>query len=502
MTGHFNPNTTEGFETLDVVFQKTCDKSDIEGDVSSIEYLKSEGKLNGNEITVVARSHAYGDAASNYTNQNVDDSKELQPGWTSETKGDAKTEEEKLIAGEELAMRPLLYVGKDLVGDAYESAEGPGSLTKAVGNLPEQVTYEEFMAKTGGSVSKALDWIIWGLQDGSVSLPSVSYISGGEGYKGSYLTNGVLTVLNNPFGTSTSTFTLNAGGETTSKGNLTIGKKANDTSVSKNISVLTDDMTTTYTHTDAANTHTKAAYSTEKEVIDVTDEQGYSTLTAYCDFAGTSQVASSKTAAGTTAYYGSNNKGGEVALDMKTWGAGAVTAQKTASFKFYDPIFYGWMKAEAVGADKNAVGGDEPVGKFAENFTAGQLTSLVTAIKDTAKANTGKYVSVKSEMFKNGEITYDTNLAKAASGDSNDVFFILYPSYGSVTSNLERPNSTTAELCISPKSDATKLNTKFTSEDVDSVDYKIMFIKIGANELTTFKTDKGKGITISGVTEE
>ncbi len=95
-------------------------------------------------IAVYARDHEYyTDATSN----NI-----------TATEG---SEHDKLSKGEELFYKPLMYVGRDVVGDAYASKEDATATTTAVGGVTAGITKGKLLNQTHGSVSEILDLILF-----------------------------------------------------------------------------------------------------------------------------------------------------------------------------------------------------------------------------------------------------------------------------------------------------------------------------------------------------
>lgn len=511
MAGHFNPEPTDKtVEALSVVFQKTCDASDDVNDTTSIEKLK--GNLNGNEITVVARSHAYDAAADAYKKLPIADHKdnkiEIQTNWTG-VNITAKDEEERLISGTELAMRPLLYVGNDLVGDAYESAEGPGSLTKAVGNLPAQVTYEEFMAKTGGSVSKALDWIIWGSVDGKVDLPKPSWdLNEATGYKGSYIQNGTLYIKENPLSNAASSFTtvsLKTGAEC-SLGTVSLARANASVGVIKNVNVIKQINSTDYTHTDKANSHTsKSTYSNDDtlEVIDSEGAQGYAELKAYVDFDIKTQVGKSSSV--TADYYVTDNKGSnKLTVNMTSkvdgtdvdWSANEhVTATITKTFKFYDAVFYGWAQPAAINKLESDINKAAILPSTVEALTANDVKTLLDTITG-AEGTDSNSIRNRSAKCVNGNISVSSI---EWPGGNNCIFYILCPSYAKVSGTFVDPNSNNNYSILKPAS-VEAVATWKPAGTKDNITYKLYVLGCPATNNSVYKTNAT--INITGVPAE
>lgn len=83
-------------------------------------------------------------------------------------------DEHAIYYDEQCAVRPALYIGKDLIGDAYVSEEESDSKTTAIGGIPEGLTPTALLQMTQGSLAKTLDMLLFPDVKSVVTAPTMS----------------------------------------------------------------------------------------------------------------------------------------------------------------------------------------------------------------------------------------------------------------------------------------------------------------------------------------
>lgn len=101
----------------------------------------------GNQISIIARK--------TYNKVDDDDEKNI-------------TEDKKCV------IRPVLYGGKDILGDAYVTLEPESSKTTAVGGFPGNLTPRQVMQQYDGSISKVLDAILYPNATSKITAPTIA----------------------------------------------------------------------------------------------------------------------------------------------------------------------------------------------------------------------------------------------------------------------------------------------------------------------------------------
>lgn len=84
------------------------------------------------------------------------------------------TDKEHIVAGTACTYAPELYIGQDLMGDAYSSQEATDSKTVKIGGVPGGLTPAQVKTMCEGSTSKLIDMLLYPDADATLSVPSLS----------------------------------------------------------------------------------------------------------------------------------------------------------------------------------------------------------------------------------------------------------------------------------------------------------------------------------------